>query len=68
MIQRVLKFGTGDSVPKGAKYITTLIEKKKEIVAGTLTGRYYPIVQRLVWHYFLVDCNNQGKPLDKKRR
>ena len=37
---KVYKYGTGEQIPKGAIYLTTLVE----IIDN----------ERLVWHYFLV--------------
>lgn len=39
---RVLKYGTGDIIPKGAVYLTTVVEDSRSGI-------------RLVWHYFLIN-------------
>jgi|WetSurMetagenome_2_1015567.scaffolds.fasta_scaffold831857_2 hypothetical protein len=44
-MKRVYKYGTGEEIPDGAIYLTTIVEMK-EIIGS---------VHRLVWHYFLVD-------------
>lgn len=40
--RRVYKYGTGDRIPEGAVYLTTIIEDA-------------PNAPRLVWHYFLIN-------------
>lgn len=40
MSKAVYKYGTGEGVPEGAIYLTTVVEDS--------------MMQRFVWHYFLV--------------
>lgn len=40
-MKKVYKFGTGEVIPEGAIYLTTIVQE-----LGTL---------RFVWHYFLVE-------------
>lgn len=49
--QQVLKYRTGQEIPKGAIYLTTMVEDKK------FPGR--DIVTKFIWHYFLVEV--EGK-------
>lgn len=44
---RVYKYGNGATIPKGAEYLTTLVEEKQDEDLG--------ITDRFVWHYFLVE-------------
>lgn len=41
--KKVYKFATGQEIPEGAIYLTTLVEENP----------------RLVWHYFLVDVEEE---------
>lgn len=41
-MKKVYKYGTGDEIPKGAVYLTTLVQNLNDNT-------------RLVWHYFLVE-------------
>ena len=45
-MKKVFKYGTGYEIPKGAVYLTTLVEIIKK--SGQEDAR-------LVWHYFLVE-------------
>lgn len=45
---KVLKYATGQEVPKGAKYLCTI---KNGVMHGKGLGYEY------VWHYFLVEEN-----------
>jgi len=47
-MKRVLKYGTGDEIPDGALYLTTVVEIIED------AGEYGNRRERLVWHYFLV--------------
>jgi hypothetical protein len=40
-MKRVYKYGTGQQVPEGAVYLTTVVEESN--------------LTRFVWHYFLVE-------------
>lgn len=43
-MKKVYKYGTGDEVPEGAVYLTTLTENIMH--------------QTYVWHYFLVEVKD----------
>ena len=45
---KVFKYGTGDSVPKGAIYLCS-------IKNGDMIDLNYPSNYKCVWHYFLVE-------------
>lgn len=48
MVKKIYKYGTGQEVPKGAIFLSTAVEE----VPGMRD------VTRLVWHYFLVEVEN----------
>ena len=49
-MKKVYKYPTGAEVPKGAKYLTTLVETNSKVrIDKGIIGK------RLVWHYFLVE-------------
>lgn len=48
MVKKIYKYGTGMEVPKGAQFLSTLVENK------VLIG---PKEVRFVWHYFLVEID-----------
>lgn len=41
MIKKVYKYGTGQIVPEGVIYLSTVVEEGQ--------------IMRFVWHYFLVE-------------
>lgn len=43
-MKKVYKYGTGDEVPEGAVYLTTITEVMLQVV--------------FVWHYFLVEVKD----------
>jgi len=45
-MKKVYKYGTGEEIPEGAIYLTTLVENMDLKITG---------IKRLVWHYFLVE-------------
>lgn len=49
MVKKVFKYGTGQEVPEGAVYLTTIVEE------GTTEVREKERKFRLVWHYFLIE-------------
>lgn len=57
-MKKIYKYGTGEEIPKGAFYLTTLVENvtdwEKE---GEKDGDNIIVGKsaRLVWHYFLVE-------------
>lgn len=50
MTTRIYKYGTGDRVPEGSTFLSTVVQEVR--VPQGLNGEN---VQRLVWHYFLVE-------------
>jgi hypothetical protein len=59
-MMRVLKYGTGDTIPNGAQYLCTQVEtvaSDYEYQAGDASKaiRRTAIKNQYVWHYFLVD-------------
>ena len=52
---KVLKYGTGQEIPKGAKYLTTLVEEFEDLILGTEEK----IKRRLVWHYYAVSGDDE---------
>lgn len=69
MIKRVLKYGTGEEIPEGSVWLCTRAgtdttfyatpdeEQKKQGIEG-IQQRH----DNLIWHYFLVECDADGKP------
>jgi len=45
-MKKVYKYGTGQEVPEGALYISTIVEEEQYSN------------HRFVWHYFLVDVKD----------
>ena len=63
-MKTVYKFGTGDAIPIGAKYLTTLVEwdqgTRWEPVVGAPDGfpkeeHVYYKRNKYVWHYYEVE-------------
>lgn len=50
-MKRVYKYGTGFAIPKGAQYLSTVVEEAHDINIQSKV--------RLVWHYFLVEVENE---------
>jgi hypothetical protein len=53
-MKKVFKYGTGQEIPEGAVYLTTLVENVN-LKENKDVGRYGERKVRLVWHYFLVE-------------
>ncbi len=49
-MKKVFKYGTGDEIPQGAVYLSTVVEEQT-VTIGDLSTKEV----RLVWHYFLVE-------------
>lgn len=47
--RRVYKYGTGQPVPEGAVFLSTIVQEVSTARDDLTT------VSRLVWHYFLVE-------------
>lgn len=55
-MKRVYKYGTGENIPEGAVYLTTLVEETDLIQPYVINGEIFPARKnRFVWHYFLVE-------------
>ncbi len=52
-VKKVYKYGTGDDIPEGAIYLSTI--KQTEIENGEVNNEPYWMKCWLVWHYFLVE-------------
>ena len=52
MVNKVYKFGTGDTIPVDAIFLSTLYQKVKSNGARLLENDW------LVWHYFLVEVED----------
>jgi len=55
-INKVFKYATGQPIPKGAVYLTTIKQTGKETFIGGLS-----LWEKcwLVWHYFLVEVEEK---------
>ena len=51
-MKRILKYATGDKVPNNAQYLFSCKN-------GDVDERGYPIGYKYVWHYFLVEVEEQ---------
>lgn len=57
-IKKVFKYATGQSIPEGAIYCSTQVEKTIQIQdIGAVT--LHREENSLVWHYFLVEVNTE---------
>lgn len=48
--KRIYKYATGDEIPEGSVFLSTIVEQK--------TARHLGVdieLARFVWHYFLVE-------------
>lgn len=74
MSRKVYKYATGETIPKGAVYLSTQVEKvivKERHVdyQGNPTDAWDIIEKnRFVWHYFLVGSDPTSIPEGKKPR
>lgn len=48
MNKRIFKYGTGDIIPNGSKFVHSIVEEKE----------YMGTIVRLVWHYYLVEVED----------
>ncbi|MEK6881421.1 MAG: hypothetical protein AABY22_17490 [Nanoarchaeota archaeon] len=53
-MKKIYKYGTGDSVPEGAIYLSTIVQELKNS-----TDNINTVIQRFVWHYFLVEVEDK---------
>ncbi len=49
-IKKIFKYGTGDVVPEGSVYLTSIIQEIE-----TAQDNVNTLKSRLVWHYFVVE-------------
>ncbi len=57
-MKRIYKFATGDEVPEGSIFLSTLVEEiKGKIDISNPPDSHSPF--RLVWHYFLVEVKDE---------
>ena len=49
-MRKVFKYATGEEIPEGAVYVSTVTQTKIETVAGMKWEDCW-----FVWHYFLVE-------------
>lgn len=64
-MRKVYKYATGEPIPDGAVYLSTQVEKTmhtETYPSGTVETEEK---NTLVWHYFLVDVDDEGKPTGK---
>lgn len=54
MTRRILKYATGDRIPKGAIYLCTLKNGKMDMVNDI----------EYIWHYFLVKVKEETRGED----
>ena len=52
-MKKVFKFATGQEIPKGGIYLNTIKQTEMIGIHGKLTPCW------LVWHYFLVEVDNE---------
>ena len=52
-IKKVYKYGTGHPIPKGAVYLCTKVQRKIDVGRDALKPCW------LVWHYFLVEVEEE---------
>lgn len=63
MIKKVYKYGTGQEVPEGAQYLSTIIEPRwteRDIEKDGIDGHVKIQENLFVWHYFLVDVSTKN--------
>ena len=63
-MKKIFKYGTGHEVPEGAKYLTTVVEIVEIDAEDNMSSTSevpYRSTRRLVWHYFLVEIENETK-------
>ena len=49
-MKKIYKYGTGDEVPEGAIYLSTVVQEMTSTIDNVSRT-----VNRFVWHYFLVE-------------
>lgn len=53
-MKKIFKYGTGDSIPENAQYLTSVVQ---EMI--TQNDNISQERSRFVWHYFLVEVKEE---------
>lgn len=56
--KRVHKFATGQPIPEGAVYLSTVTQTSFEAPGSTVLSEKRWLPCWLVWHYFLVEVSS----------
>ncbi len=60
-VRKVFKYGTGAAIPEGAIYVSTQVEKRVTVDRHAETrDETYHEKNALVWHYFLVEVEENA--------
>jgi hypothetical protein len=54
-MKKIFKYATGEAIPEGAVYLSTVTQTKMLVEDGRYEDNHCWIECWLVWHYFLVD-------------
>lgn len=60
-MQKVFKFATGQVIPENALFLSTQVEKTVVFYETQDGGRVAKETNTFVWHYFLVQVEDDGK-------
>ena len=52
-VKKVFKYGTGQAIPEGAVYLSTVKQTELEVSPGEWLRCW------LVWHYFLIEVEEK---------
>lgn len=52
-MKKIYKYGTGDEVPEGAIYLSTVVQEMVSSIDSITSS-----TSRFVWHYFLVEVKD----------
>lgn len=63
-VRKVFKYATGEAIPKGAIYLSTLVEKEIYYSHDDKVLRQSEERNALVWHYFLVEVKVNKNEVD----
>lgn len=54
-VRKVFKYGTGETIPQGASYVSTVVQTEREAYIQ-LEGKPKRMEScYFVWHYFLIE-------------
>jgi len=56
-MKTIYKYPTGAEIPEGAVYLSTQVERTKDITKTGTSERHIE-TNSLVWHYFLVEVKD----------